>query len=57
VISPRTRRGWIYTQDSIREAKDGIMRANAPAVEVPLVGLFDKDSGDTPPGRARPAES
>jgi len=43
VISPRTRRGWIYTLDSIAEAKDGTMRVTGTEIEVPLVELFDNE--------------
>lgn len=43
VISPKLRRGWIHTPDSIREAKDGILRTANPAVEVPIAELFDND--------------
>lgn len=43
VISPKSRRGWIYTPEAIREAKDGVLRADNPDIEVPLMELFDKD--------------
>ena len=43
VVSPRSRRGWIYTAEAIREAKDGMLRAANPDIEVPLAELFDKD--------------
>jgi Uma2 family endonuclease len=36
VVSPRTRRAWIYTPDSIVEAKDGILRTENPEIAVPL---------------------
>lgn len=43
VISPKSRRGWIYAPDSIHEAKDGILRTANPAIEVPIAELFDND--------------
>src|ERR1051325_5734818 len=36
VIDPQTRRAWIYTADSIHEVRDGILRTQSPAIEVPL---------------------
>jgi len=43
VISPRTRRGWVYAPDSIVEAKDGVLRVAGTEIAVPLVDLFDKE--------------
>jgi len=43
VLSPKSRRGWIYTPDAIREAKDGVLRTENPDIAVPLVELFDQD--------------
>jgi Uma2 family endonuclease len=40
VVNPRTRRGWIYTKDEIREAKDGVLRTENPALAVPLAEIF-----------------
>jgi Uma2 family endonuclease len=40
VINPRTRRGWIYTKDEIREVKDGVLRTENPAFAVPLAEIF-----------------
>jgi Uma2 family endonuclease len=40
VIDPQTRRGWIYTAEGMREAKDGVMRTVAPPIELPLPELF-----------------
>ena len=42
VVNPKTRRAWIYAQDSIREAKDGLLRAGS--IEVPLAAIFDDES-------------
>jgi len=39
VVNPRTRRGWIHTAEGSREAKDGVLRTEAPAIEVPLSEL------------------
>jgi Uma2 family endonuclease len=41
VIDPRTRRGYHYTSDGMREAKDGILRTSSPDIAVPLAALFD----------------
>jgi Uma2 family endonuclease len=40
VIDPR-RRGYHYTADGMREAKDGILRTSEPELTVPLAALFD----------------
>jgi Uma2 family endonuclease len=40
VVNPRTRRGYIYTSDGMREAKDGILRAHDPDIEVPLAEVM-----------------
>jgi Uma2 family endonuclease len=40
VVNPRTRRGYAYTAEGAREAKDGILRAAGPVVELPLGELF-----------------
>jgi Uma2 family endonuclease len=39
VLDPRARRGFIYTSDGMREAKDGILRVAGSKIEVPLAGL------------------
>ncbi|MCX6590779.1 MAG: Uma2 family endonuclease [Acidobacteria bacterium] len=41
VIDPESRRGWIYTADSIQEAKDGVLRTAQPEIEVPLAAIFE----------------
>ena len=41
VIDPESRRGYQYTSDGMREAKDGILRTTEPAIEVPIADLFD----------------
>jgi len=41
VVNPRTRRGWVYTAEGSREAKDGVLRSADPLIEVPLAELFD----------------
>jgi Uma2 family endonuclease len=41
VVNPRTRRGSIYISEGMREAKDGILRAHSPDIEVPLAEVFD----------------
>ena len=40
VVNPRTRRGYVYTVDGMREAKDGVLRIPEPAIEVPLGAMF-----------------
>ena len=40
VVDPRTRRAWIYTKDGSHEAKDGILRTENPAIELPLPEIF-----------------
>ncbi len=40
VVNPRTRRGYLYTADGMREAKDGILRTADPAIELPLAEVF-----------------
>jgi Uma2 family endonuclease len=40
VVNPRTRRGWIYTKEEIREARDGVLRTENPAFAVPLAEIF-----------------
>ncbi len=39
VVDPRTRRAYVYTPDSVYEAKDGVLRTNNPELVVPLAGL------------------
>jgi Uma2 family endonuclease len=41
VVNPRTRRGYVYTPDGMREAKDSVLRAQNPDVTVPLAEVFD----------------
>lgn len=40
VINPRTHRAWAYTKDGSHEAKDGILRTENPAIELPLPEIF-----------------
>jgi len=40
VVDPRSRRAWVYTKDGCHEAKDGILRAENPAIELPLPEIF-----------------
>jgi Uma2 family endonuclease len=39
VVNPRTLRGYIYTSEGMREAKDGILRVAGTPIEVPLANL------------------
>jgi Uma2 family endonuclease len=36
VVDPRTRRAFVYTSESVREVKDGILRTEDPDIIVPL---------------------
>ena len=40
VIDPATRRAWEYSKDGARESKDGILRTDNPAIELPLPEIF-----------------
>ncbi|HTT65195.1 MAG TPA: Uma2 family endonuclease [Bryobacteraceae bacterium] len=42
VVNPRTGRGYVHTTEAAREAKDGILRAADPAIELPLRELLGK---------------
>jgi hypothetical protein len=41
VVDPASRRGWVHTSDTIREAKDGVLRTAGPEIAVPIAELFD----------------
>lgn len=40
LIDPDSRRAWVYAADGISEAKDGILRTENPALELPLPAIF-----------------
>ena len=40
VVDPCTRRAWIHTAEGSREARDGVLRAFEPMIQVPLDELF-----------------
>jgi Uma2 family endonuclease len=40
IVDPATRRGYVYTADEIREAKDGVLRTADPVIEVSLAELL-----------------
>ena len=40
VVNPRTRRGYVHTPSGMHEAKDGVLRATDPVIEVPLSTVF-----------------
>ncbi len=40
VIDPRTKRAYDYTATGMREAKDGVLRADDPHIAVPLAEIF-----------------
>jgi Uma2 family endonuclease len=41
ILDPESRRGFHYTSDGMREAKDGILRVPGSPIEVPIADLFD----------------
>ncbi len=43
LLNPRTRRGWVYSSDRSREARDGILHTAHPDLAVPLADLFRDD--------------
>ena len=40
LIDPQRRRADVYTASGFYEAKDGVLRTEDPAIEVPLAELF-----------------
>jgi Uma2 family endonuclease len=40
VINPQSGRAWAYTTDGISEVRDGILRTENPAIEVPLAKVI-----------------
>jgi Uma2 family endonuclease len=40
VVDPRTRRGWIFTSEGMREAAGGVLEIADPAIRVRLADLF-----------------
>jgi Uma2 family endonuclease len=40
LVDPKARRAWIYTQDEIREVRDGLLRTADPEWIVPIAGIF-----------------
>ena len=42
IVNPETRKGYIHTADGSREAKDGILRAANPDIELPLAEMFEE---------------
>lgn len=42
VIDPQTRKARIYTLDTIREVRDGILRTESPEITVPLSEIFER---------------
>ena len=40
VVNPRTRRGYVYTAEGMREAKDGVLRTGSPEIALPLNDVF-----------------
>lgn len=42
VVNPHSGRGYVYTTEAAREAKDGILRTADPVIELPLYELLGK---------------
>jgi Uma2 family endonuclease len=40
LIDPVARRAWVYTNEGMKEAKDGILTTQSPTIAVPLPELF-----------------
>ena len=40
VINPRTQRAWQYTPNGSVEIKDGLLRTENPAIQLPLADMF-----------------
>lgn len=43
LINPVDRRAWIYTNTTIEEAKDGVLRTQSPDLSVPLKEIFEDE--------------
>ncbi len=43
LIDPETRRAWVCTEGGNLEAKDGVLRTQNPALELPLREVFDSE--------------
>jgi len=41
LIDPHLVKAWIYTADSIREVRDGMLRTERPDIKVPLSEIFE----------------
>ena len=44
IVNPETRKGYIHTADGSHEAKDGILRAMNPDIELPLAEMFQEEN-------------
>lgn len=42
VLHPSTHRGFLYTADGMREARDGILRSVDGALQVPISAIFPR---------------
>jgi Uma2 family endonuclease len=47
VVDPLVRKGWIYTSEVMREAKDGLLQTENPDITVPLGDIFAEWGGLT----------
>jgi Uma2 family endonuclease len=44
VLDPRTRQAFVYTDSGVHEVKDGVLRTESPAIQLPLSAIFDEIS-------------
>jgi Uma2 family endonuclease len=44
VLDPRTRQAFVYTDSTMYEVKDGVLRTENPTIEIPLDKIFDEIS-------------
>lgn len=40
ILSPRTRKAWVYTIHGAHEAKDGLLKIDLPPITLPVADLF-----------------
>jgi Uma2 family endonuclease len=44
VLDPQTRKAFAYTDSGMQEVKDGFLRTENPAIEIPLSAIFEETS-------------
>ncbi len=45
VLDPQARKAFVYTNSGTHEVKDGVLRTENPAIEIPLSAIFEEISG------------